>query len=185
MGHVTKVMIIWTDPEELVMEMRSAPDLRRLVKVSKPDCGSAQHGATGRRAAGDATPRSHAGDEGSGGGGGGGGGAEGLWLKSSTGRRADEHAPKDVESGRRTMSNNGARAADGLLSPAGAAGAAGGGGGGGAERKQGARLSLLGKPLIYSAQSGRRNATYRRLQNLLYNVLERPREWAFVYHAFV
>uniref|UniRef100_A0A674P2U3 Potassium voltage-gated channel, KQT-like subfamily, member 5b n=1 Tax=Takifugu rubripes TaxID=31033 RepID=A0A674P2U3_TAKRU len=51
--------------------------------------------------------------------------------------------------------------------------------------KQGARLSLLGKPLIYSAQSGRRNVRYRRLQNYLYNVLERPRAWAFVYHAFV
>uniref|UniRef100_A0AAY4CKG2 Potassium voltage-gated channel, KQT-like subfamily, member 5b n=1 Tax=Denticeps clupeoides TaxID=299321 RepID=A0AAY4CKG2_9TELE len=51
--------------------------------------------------------------------------------------------------------------------------------------KQGARLSLLGKPLTYSAQSGRRNARYRRLQNYLYNVLERPRGWAFVYHAFV
>uniref|UniRef100_A0A671X4A9 Potassium voltage-gated channel subfamily Q member 5 n=1 Tax=Sparus aurata TaxID=8175 RepID=A0A671X4A9_SPAAU len=50
---------------------------------------------------------------------------------------------------------------------------------------QGARLSLLGKPLTYSAQSGRRNARYRRLQNYLYNVLERPREWAFVYHAFI
>uniref|UniRef100_A0A8C7W2R9 Potassium voltage-gated channel, KQT-like subfamily, member 5b n=1 Tax=Oncorhynchus mykiss TaxID=8022 RepID=A0A8C7W2R9_ONCMY len=50
---------------------------------------------------------------------------------------------------------------------------------------KGARLSLLGKPLIYSAQSGRRNVRYRRLQNLLYNVLERPRAWAFIYHAFV
>uniref|UniRef100_A0A8C2LBK0 Potassium voltage-gated channel, KQT-like subfamily, member 5a n=1 Tax=Cyprinus carpio TaxID=7962 RepID=A0A8C2LBK0_CYPCA len=50
---------------------------------------------------------------------------------------------------------------------------------------QGARLSLLGKPLAYSAQSGRRNARYRKLQNYLYNVLERPRAWAFVYHAFV
>uniref|UniRef100_A0A8D3BNG3 Potassium voltage-gated channel subfamily KQT member 5-like n=1 Tax=Scophthalmus maximus TaxID=52904 RepID=A0A8D3BNG3_SCOMX len=49
----------------------------------------------------------------------------------------------------------------------------------------GARLSLLGKPLIYSAQSGRRNVRYRRLQNYLYNVLERPRAWAFIYHAFV
>uniref|UniRef100_A0A4W5N321 Potassium voltage-gated channel subfamily Q member 5 n=1 Tax=Hucho hucho TaxID=62062 RepID=A0A4W5N321_9TELE len=46
-------------------------------------------------------------------------------------------------------------------------------------------LGLLGKPLIYSAQSGRRNAHYRRLQNYLYNVLERPRAWAFIYHAFV
>uniref|UniRef100_A0A8C2XH72 Potassium voltage-gated channel, KQT-like subfamily, member 5a n=1 Tax=Cyclopterus lumpus TaxID=8103 RepID=A0A8C2XH72_CYCLU len=113
-------------------------------------------------------PRSHTGEE---------SGGAGLWLKTSTGRRADDHAPKDVESGRRAM-NNAARAGDGLLSP-GAAGAPA------AERKQGARLSLLGKPLIYSAQSGRRNASYRRLQNYLYNVLERPREWAFVYHAFV
>uniref|UniRef100_A0A7N8XSH6 Potassium voltage-gated channel, KQT-like subfamily, member 5b n=1 Tax=Mastacembelus armatus TaxID=205130 RepID=A0A7N8XSH6_9TELE len=53
------------------------------------------------------------------------------------------------------------------------------------EHLQGARLSLLGKPLIYSAQSGRRNVRYRRLQNYLYNVLERPRAWAFIYHAFV
>ncbi|XP_034464141.1 potassium voltage-gated channel subfamily KQT member 4 isoform X4 [Hippoglossus hippoglossus] len=119
-------------------------------------------------------PRSHTGEES---GGGGGGGGTGLWLKSSTGRRAQDYALKDVESGHRTM-NNTARVGDGLLSP-GAAGA------GGAERKQGARLSLLGKPLTYSAQSGRRNARYRRLQNYLYNVLERPREWAFVYHAFV
>uniref|UniRef100_A0A671X4G9 Potassium voltage-gated channel subfamily Q member 5 n=1 Tax=Sparus aurata TaxID=8175 RepID=A0A671X4G9_SPAAU len=74
--------------------------------------------------------------------------------------------------------NNAVRVGDGLLSPT-AAGAVA------AERKQGARLSLLGKPLTYSAQSGRRNARYRRLQNYLYNVLERPREWAFVYHAFV
>uniref|UniRef100_A0A6Q2ZGE3 Potassium voltage-gated channel, KQT-like subfamily, member 5b n=1 Tax=Esox lucius TaxID=8010 RepID=A0A6Q2ZGE3_ESOLU len=51
--------------------------------------------------------------------------------------------------------------------------------------RSGARLSLLGKPLIYSAQSGRRNVRYRRLQNVLYNVLERPRAWAFIYHAFV
>ncbi|KAM9344659.1 potassium voltage-gated channel subfamily KQT member 5 [Symphorus nematophorus] len=120
------------------------------------------------RCAGDAMPRSHAGDE---------SGGSGLWLKTSTGRRVQDYPLKDVESGRRTM-NNAVRVGDGLLSPA-AAGAVG------AERKQGARLSLLGKPLTYSAQSGRRNARYRRLQNYLYNVLERPREWAFVYHAFV
>ncbi|XP_047459590.1 potassium voltage-gated channel subfamily KQT member 4 isoform X9 [Mugil cephalus] len=113
-------------------------------------------------------PRSHTGDE---------SGGTGLWLKTSTGRRAQDYPLKDVESGRRTM-NNAVRVGDGLLSPT-AAGAVG------AERKQGARLSLLGKPLTYSAQSGRRNARYRRLQNYLYNVLERPREWAFVYHAFV
>ncbi|XP_058507427.1 potassium voltage-gated channel subfamily KQT member 4 isoform X12 [Solea solea] len=113
-------------------------------------------------------PRSHTGDD---------SGGTGLWLKSSTGRRAQDYALKDVESGKRTM-NNAVRVGDGLLSP-GAAGAVG------AERTQGARLSLLGKPLTYSAQSGRRNASYRRLQNYLYNVLERPREWAFIYHAFV
>ncbi|XP_070696757.1 potassium voltage-gated channel subfamily KQT member 4 isoform X1 [Pempheris klunzingeri] len=113
-------------------------------------------------------PRSHTGDD---------SGGTGLWLKTSTGRRVQDYALKDVESGRKTM-NNAVRVGDGLLSPA-AAGEVG------AERKQGARLSLLGKPLTYSAQSGRRNARYRRLQNYLYNVLERPREWAFVYHAFV
>ncbi|XP_073325224.1 potassium voltage-gated channel subfamily KQT member 2 isoform X2 [Pagrus major] len=31
----------------------------------------------------------------------------------------------------------------------------------------------------------KRNAFYRRLQNYLYNVLERPRGWAFIYHAYV
>ncbi|XP_044070895.1 potassium voltage-gated channel subfamily KQT member 5 isoform X7 [Siniperca chuatsi] len=118
--------------------------------------------------AGDAMPRSHTGDE---------SGSTGLWLKTSTGRQVQDYALKDVESGRRTM-NNAGRVGDGLLSPA-TAGALG------SERKQGARLSLLGKPLTYSAQSCRRNARYRRLQNYLYNVLERPREWAFVYHAFV
>ncbi|XP_034538644.1 potassium voltage-gated channel subfamily KQT member 5 [Notolabrus celidotus] len=120
------------------------------------------------QSAGDAMPRSHTGEESSG---------TGLWLKTSTGRRVQDYALKDVESGRRTM-NNAVRVGDGLLSPT-SAGAVG------AERKQGARLSLLGKPLTYSAQSGRRNARYRRLQNYLYNVLERPREWAFIYHAFV
>uniref|UniRef100_A0A669CGN1 Potassium voltage-gated channel subfamily KQT member 5 n=1 Tax=Oreochromis niloticus TaxID=8128 RepID=A0A669CGN1_ORENI len=113
-------------------------------------------------------PRSHTGDE---------SGGSGIWLKTSTGRRGQDYPLKDVECGRQTM-NNVVGVGDGLLSPA-AAGAVG------AERKQGARLSLLGKPLTYSAQSNRRNARYRRLQNYLYNVLERPREWAFVYHAFV
>ncbi|XP_034040560.1 potassium voltage-gated channel subfamily KQT member 5 isoform X2 [Thalassophryne amazonica] len=113
-------------------------------------------------------PRSHTGDDT--------GGGTGLWIKTSAGRRGQHYSLKDVESGRRTMMNNAGRVGDGLLSPA-AAGAA--------EGKQGARLSLLGKPLTYSAQSGRRNARYRRLQNYLYNVLERPREWAFIYHAFV
>eukprot|EP00063_Salmo_salar_P084156 XP_014058991.1 PREDICTED: potassium voltage-gated channel subfamily KQT member 5-like isoform X18 [Salmo salar] len=116
---------------------------------------------------GDAMPRNHSADE----------AGTGLWMKTSPGRRAQDYGLKDVESGRRMM-NNAVRVGDGMFSlgPAGADGA---------ERQKGARLSLLGKPLIYSAQSGRRNVRYRRLQNYLYNVLERPRAWAFIYHAFV
>ncbi|XP_026992141.1 potassium voltage-gated channel subfamily KQT member 5 isoform X1 [Tachysurus fulvidraco] len=86
----------------------------------------------------------------------------GLWMKASPGRRGDNYGLKDVEGGRGAMSN-----AESV------------------RRARGARLSLLGKPLAYGAQSGRRNARYRKLQNYLYNVLERPRAWAFVYHAFV
>uniref|UniRef100_A0A8C9TLT5 Potassium voltage-gated channel subfamily Q member 5 n=1 Tax=Scleropages formosus TaxID=113540 RepID=A0A8C9TLT5_SCLFO len=118
-------------------------------------------------------PRNHSGDE----------GGSGLWMKTSPGRRAAGYGSKDVESGGRMNSGGGggaaARAADGLLS------AGCGGPADSARGKQGARLSLLGKPLVYSAQSGRRNARYRRVQNYLYNVLERPRALAFVYHAFV
>ncbi|XP_042179748.1 potassium voltage-gated channel subfamily KQT member 5-like isoform X2 [Oncorhynchus tshawytscha] len=112
-------------------------------------------------------PRNHSGDE----------AGTGLWMKTSPGRRAQDYGLKDVESGRRMM-NNAVRVGDRMLSlgPAGADSA---------ERQKGARMSLLGKPLIYSAQSGRRNVRYRRLQNYLYNVLERPRAWAFIYHAFV
>lgn len=114
-------------------------------------------------------PRNHNGDE----------GGTGLWMRTSQGHRSEGgYGLKDVESGPRMLNNAG----DGLLSASAAAGAVG------SESlrvKQGARLSLLGKPLIYSAQSGRRNVRYRRLQNYLYNVLERPRAWAFIYHAFV
>lgn len=105
-------------------------------------------------------PRGHGADE----------GASGLWMKASPGRRLENLRLKDVEAARGAM-NSTVRPVDG-----------------GEElrnRTQGARLSLLGKPLAYSAQSGRRNARYRKLQNYLYNVLERPRAWAFVYHAFV
>ncbi|XP_052007474.1 potassium voltage-gated channel subfamily KQT member 5-like isoform X5 [Xyrauchen texanus] len=111
-------------------------------------------------------PRNHSGDE----------GGTGLWMKTS-----QNYGMKDVEAGRGTM-NNATRTVDSLLSTPGTTGA---GGSENLRRKQGARLSLLGKPLTYSAQSGRRNARYRKLQNCLYNVLERPRAWAFVYHAFV
>ncbi|XP_036270095.1 potassium voltage-gated channel subfamily KQT member 5 isoform X2 [Pipistrellus kuhlii] len=132
-------------------------------------------------------PRHHAGGEE--------GGAAGLRVQSGAAAAAGGGRPgggmKDVESGRgRVLLNSAAARGDGLLLLGTRAAALGGGGGGGLREsrrgKQGARMSLLGKPLSYSSgQSCRRNAKYRRLQNYLYNVLERPRGWAFVYHAFV
>ncbi|XP_066158408.1 potassium voltage-gated channel subfamily KQT member 1-like isoform X2 [Euwallacea fornicatus] len=44
-------------------------------------------------------------------------------------------------------------------------------------------MSLLGKPLNYRAS--RRDARYRKLQNRVYNFLERPRGFAFIYHFLV
>ncbi|XP_045862333.1 potassium voltage-gated channel subfamily KQT member 5 isoform X1 [Meles meles] len=138
-------------------------------------------------------PRHHAGGEE--------GGAAGLWVKSGAAAAAAAAAGggrlgsgmKDVESGRgRVLLNSAAARGDGLLllgTRAAALGGCGGSGGGLKESrrgKQGARMSLLGKPLSYtSSQSCRRNVKYRRVQNYLYNVLERPRGWAFIYHAFV
>ncbi|XP_055364836.1 potassium voltage-gated channel subfamily KQT member 2 isoform X5 [Betta splendens] len=49
---------------------------------------------------------------------------------------------------------------------------------GGGARRQRSSVSGGKKP-------PKRNALYRRLQNFLYNVLERPRGWAFIYHAYV
>lgn len=121
---------------------------------------------------GDAMPRNHSGDE----------VGSGLWMNTSPGHHAESYGSDNVECGNR-MKNNCSRPGDGLLSASHA-----GTGASVTERdrgKQGARLSLLGKPLVYGAQSGRRNARYRRFQNYLYNVLERPRSWAFIYHAFV
>ncbi|XP_044278087.1 potassium voltage-gated channel subfamily KQT member 5 isoform X5 [Varanus komodoensis] len=115
------------------------------------------------------------------------GGSAGLWLKSSSaGRHGSSSGMKDVESGRgRVLLNSAPPRADGLL-------LLGTGGGGLGLRdsrrgkRGGARMSLLGKPLSYSSNPiYRRNAKYRKLQNYLYNVLERPRGWAFIYHAFV
>ncbi|XP_069868276.1 potassium voltage-gated channel subfamily KQT member 5 isoform X3 [Dipodomys merriami] len=137
-------------------------------------------------------PRHHAGGEE--------GGAAGLWVRSSAAAAAGGgrlgSGMKDVESGRgRVLLNSAAARGDGLLLLGTRAATLGGGGGGGGSGgglresrrgKQGARMSLLGKPLSYtSSQSCRRNVKYRRVQNYLYNVLERPRGWAFVYHAFV
>uniref|UniRef100_A0A8C2B7S0 Potassium voltage-gated channel, KQT-like subfamily, member 5b n=1 Tax=Cyprinus carpio TaxID=7962 RepID=A0A8C2B7S0_CYPCA len=117
-------------------------------------------------------PRNHSGDE----------AGSGLWMNTSPGHHDESYGLHNVECGNR-MKNNCSRPEDGLLSASHA-----GTGASATERergKQGARLSLLGKPLVYGAQSGRRNARYRRIQNYLYNVLERPRSWAFIYHAFV
>ncbi|XP_041419062.1 potassium voltage-gated channel subfamily KQT member 5 isoform X2 [Xenopus laevis] len=132
-------------------------------------------------------PRKHgvgAGDE----------GGSGLWMKSGAGGRGREryYGMKDVESGRGSRVLLNSNRGDGLLllGTAGdhAARVAGAGGVLHESRrgKQGARMSLLGKPLSYnSSQSCRRNVKYRKLQNYLYNVLERPRAWGFVYHVFV
>ncbi|XP_074537373.1 potassium voltage-gated channel, KQT-like subfamily, member 2a isoform X8 [Halichoeres trimaculatus] len=51
------------------------------------------------------------------------------------------------------------------------------------------RSSILCRPRS-SISGGRprpskKNASYRKLQNFLYNALERPRGWAFIYHAYV
>uniref|UniRef100_A0A3B3SP21 Potassium voltage-gated channel subfamily Q member 2 n=1 Tax=Paramormyrops kingsleyae TaxID=1676925 RepID=A0A3B3SP21_9TELE len=50
------------------------------------------------------------------------------------------------------------------------------------------RGSILSKPrssISVARKPPKRNAFYRKLQNFLYNVLERPRGWAFIYHAYV
>ncbi|KAM6123399.1 potassium voltage-gated channel subfamily KQT member 5 isoform 2-T2 [Pterocles gutturalis] len=118
-------------------------------------------------------PRNHGGGEE--------GGSAGLWVKSGA-----AEGMKDVESGRGRALASAAARGDGLLLLGTGGAAAPAGLREGRRGKHGARMSLLGKPLSYSSgPSCRRNAKYRRLQNYLYNVLERPRGWAFVYHAFV
>ncbi|KAF4100420.1 potassium voltage-gated channel subfamily KQT member 4 [Onychostoma macrolepis] len=51
------------------------------------------------------------------------------------------------------------------------------------------RTGLLGTPLPVPpglrATPSASSKRYRKLQNCLYNVLERPRGWAFIYHAFI
>ncbi|XP_029309008.1 potassium voltage-gated channel subfamily KQT member 3 [Cottoperca gobio] len=47
-------------------------------------------------------------------------------------------------------------------------------------------IGLLAKtPLNYTRPAKRNNIRTRRIQNLLYDALERPRGWALLYHAFV
>nr|XP_057931496.1 potassium voltage-gated channel subfamily KQT member 3 isoform X2 [Doryrhamphus excisus] len=51
---------------------------------------------------------------------------------------------------------------------------------------QGMAIGLLAKtPLNYSRPAKRNNIRKRRIQNLIYDALERPRGWALLYHAFV
>ncbi|XP_075953972.1 potassium voltage-gated channel subfamily KQT member 3 isoform X1 [Anarhichas minor] len=51
---------------------------------------------------------------------------------------------------------------------------------------QGIGIGLLAKtPLNYTRPTKRNNIRRRRIQNLLYEALERPRGWALLYHAFV
>ncbi|KAM4797490.1 potassium voltage-gated channel subfamily KQT member 4 isoform 2-T2 [Rhinophrynus dorsalis] len=47
------------------------------------------------------------------------------------------------------------------------------------------RLGLLGTPLPGPPRTSASLKRYRRFQNYLYNVLERPRGWAFIYHVFI
>ncbi|XP_062843464.1 potassium voltage-gated channel subfamily KQT member 3 [Trichomycterus rosablanca] len=56
-----------------------------------------------------------------------------------------------------------------------------------AEFKRGSQnFGLLAKtPIGYTRPVKRNNIRKRRIQNLLYDVLERPRGWALLYHAFV
>lgn len=51
--------------------------------------------------------------------------------------------------------------------------------------KRGSILSKQRTSISGKGKPPKRNAFYRRLQNFLYNVLERPRGWAFIYHAYV
>ncbi|XP_041848389.1 potassium voltage-gated channel subfamily KQT member 3 [Melanotaenia boesemani] len=51
---------------------------------------------------------------------------------------------------------------------------------------QGMGIGLLAKtPLNYTRPVKRNNIRKRRIQNLIYDALERPRGWALLYHAFV
>ncbi|KAL4625047.1 potassium voltage-gated channel subfamily KQT member 5-like [Arapaima gigas] len=94
-------------------------------------------------------------------------GAPGLLVSIALGGDDGVSALRDAERGGMTADS----AAGGASDPA--------------PGKGEARLSLLGRPRVLSAHGGRRTARYRRLQNQLYNVLERPRAWGLLYHALV
>ncbi|TNN23118.1 Potassium voltage-gated channel subfamily KQT member 3 [Liparis tanakae] len=60
------------------------------------------------------------------------------------------------------------------------------GGAGPPDPKRGIGIGLLAKtPLDYRRPPKRNHTRRRRIQNLLYDALERPRGWALLYHAFV
>uniref|UniRef100_A0A8C5NA06 Potassium voltage-gated channel, KQT-like subfamily, member 3 n=1 Tax=Gouania willdenowi TaxID=441366 RepID=A0A8C5NA06_GOUWI len=51
---------------------------------------------------------------------------------------------------------------------------------------QGIGIGLLAKtPMSYTRSTKRNNIRKRKIQNLIYDALERPRGWALLYHAFV
>lgn len=51
---------------------------------------------------------------------------------------------------------------------------------------QGIGVGLLAKtPLNYTRPNKRSKLRKRKIQNLIYDTLERPRGWALLYHAFV
>ncbi|XP_012690419.1 potassium voltage-gated channel subfamily KQT member 2-like isoform X2 [Clupea harengus] len=47
------------------------------------------------------------------------------------------------------------------------------------------RAKILCRPRSGGRKANKRNAGYNKLQSFLYNALERPRGWAFIYHAYV
>ncbi|XP_016315371.1 potassium voltage-gated channel subfamily KQT member 2-like [Sinocyclocheilus anshuiensis] len=57
--------------------------------------------------------------------------------------------------------------------------------GGSESTKRGSILCRPRSSISRGRIAHKRNARYRRLQNFLYNALERPRGWAFIYHAYV
>ncbi|CAM9649282.1 unnamed protein product [Lampetra planeri] len=75
---------------------------------------------------------------------------------------------------------------DSLLGLQSSGGPGGGpGGAAGAPGLQGDPLSGMAMRVRSGRHQPRRAPGYRRLQNVLYNLLERPRGWAFIYHACV
>ncbi|XP_078069560.1 potassium voltage-gated channel subfamily KQT member 5-like isoform X2 [Mustelus asterias] len=103
----------------------------------------------------------------------------GLWMEAGGGDRVEFVGMLDVESGLNPGPECGP-ARDGLLLISGLDRAECRG----PTAPQDSRLTRLDKARR-RRYCPHRNVRYRRVQNLLYNILERPRSWAFTYHAFV